>query len=244
MRAIQDCAAIAALIFCATLARADGAFYKLPKDGTWATYQVDASESGAYPKSRKGSLRMASVGQVTEKGEPCRWIEVTWQLKVRENGKKARKDTRDTRKEKVLIPERFLAKHESPMDHIIRAWRQEEKGPPKEVKEPNDIGEGPLPILLSGPIKDGKTLAKTEVESKLGKLSCEGVSGRLELTSKYQGVFKFFLENRLHPDAPFGVVINHWTLESPPGLEVGTMDWTMKLIDYGDKATSEMPDAK
>jgi len=188
----------------------------------------------------KGTLRMASVGQTVEDGQKCRWIEVAWDSEIQEDGDKAIKEKQVY---KVLVPEKFLAKGETPLDHAVRAWRQRGKGGPQKLKDPKSADEGPLPILLAGPLKDAKSLPKTEVDSKLGKLQCEGVTGTLEFKVAHGETVKCALENRLHPDAPFGAVSTHWLIEGAPGLE-GKMDWTMKLIDFGDKAASEMPDAK
>jgi hypothetical protein len=101
-------------------------------------------------------------------------------------------------------------------------------------------------VLLAGPLKDAKALEKAEVESKLGKLACEGQSGNLELKGNRDMVFKARLETRLHDDAPFGVVGSRWTMEvtEKDGKGSMKMDWNLKLIDVGDKATSEIPDAK
>jgi len=225
-------------------ARADGLLYKLPKDGTWATYQMDVKGKGEREDQGtmtvKGTLRLASVGQTVEDGQECRWIEVTWDIEVQEDGDKAIKEKEVY---KVLIPEKFLAKGEAPLEHAVRAWEKREKGEPRKMKDQKSADEGPLPILLAGPLKDAKALPKTEVESKLGKLQCEGVTGTLEFKLAHGEVIKCALENRLHPDAPFGVVSARWMIESPRRME-GKMDWTMKLIDFGDKAVSDMPDAK
>jgi hypothetical protein len=60
-----------------------------------------------------------------------------------------------------------------------------------------------------------------------------------------RGAMKGTLESRLHPNAPFGVVASKWTLqmqeEKGPAM---TMVWDFKLADYGEKAKSELPDAK
>ena len=92
---------------------------------------------------------MASVGQVVEKDEPCRWIEVVFEMKPEGDDfpgpKEGRKEIA-----KVLVPEKFLAKGQSPLEHVVRAWRQKDKGKPSEVKDPQNIDHGPLPMLLSG----------------------------------------------------------------------------------------------
>ena len=58
----------------AGVVRADGLLYQLPKDGTWASYDLNVSVQ--RETTMTGILRLASVGQVTEDKTPCRWIEV------------------------------------------------------------------------------------------------------------------------------------------------------------------------
>jgi hypothetical protein len=184
----------------------------------------------------KGTIRMASVGQVTEDGQVCRWIEIALEIEVgSQKGKLVCK---------VLVPEKFLAKGETPMDHAVRAWElQDQAGKTKKIEDPKNFIESFLPLFLPGPLKDAKPLPKAEVESKLGKRQCDGVTGRLEFKYGKESL-RVLMENRLHPDAPFGVVAGRWTLDSV-GPETGQtiVRCNFKLIDLGEKATSEMPDA-
>jgi hypothetical protein len=244
MKAIQACGAILVLLTGTAVARADGALYKLPKDGAWATYQIEfyILMSPMHVMQAKGTMRMASVGQATEDGQPCRWIEVNWKMAMNEGLAEKPREEKDHFK--VLVPEKFLAKGESPTEHVIRGWRQRSGGKPEKLKDPGDIDEGPFPLVLCGPPKDLKNLPKQEVESKLGKLSCQRVAGHLEFESKHGGAFKCDVENCLHADAPFGLVSAHWKLDVPGMGEKATGDWTMKLIDCGEGGKSEMPEAK
>ena len=146
---------------------------------------------------------------------------------------------------KFLIPEKYLTQGETPQDHVLRAWRKLGDGKPQTTEEPNPI--------LAGPAKDAKHLDKLAVESKLGKLACEGVVGSIEIQAPDATKIRCLMETRLHPDAPFGLVTSHWAVtfmstdkskEGARATEVGTMEMNLKLIDFGDKAVSEMPDAK
>lgn len=261
------------------LDKADGPFYELPKDGTWATYQVDGSvKMPGEQVSVKGNIRMASVGQVTEAGQPCRWIEVVSEVQSGgEGGPPGRKDV-----VKVLIPEQFLVKGEAPLEHAIRAWRPAGKSMKRDSQKDKvespladekfekvdnlmmELRDGLLPVIviLSGLPKDATPLPKAEVESKLGKLQCEGMTGSLDIAGPGTSKMRCAVENRLHPEAPFGVVSSRWTIpllaaeakkvknpqkgtiESEEWKEAGKVELNLKLIDFGDKATSEMPDAK
>jgi len=57
------------------IARADGLFYQLPEDGSWArfelqyTFKLDGMEKAG---KGKGTMTMASVGKVLDGSEPCR----------------------------------------------------------------------------------------------------------------------------------------------------------------------------
>jgi hypothetical protein len=230
----------AALPFATRLARADGLFYKLPKDGTWAVYQLDGSfcdkDKPADSLPLKGAIRMASVGQVTENGQLCRWIEVTFDLDPPFGGSNPRwKDVW-----KVLVPEKYLAKGETPMDHVIRAWQRSSLGKNAEkVKDPTTLRQSLLGFFISGPMKEAKSLPKAEVESKLGKLQCDGVTAGAEPKEGSASI-----EIRLHPDAPFGVVACRLNLElvfsaRPTGTIL--VRCNLNLSDFGDKAKAEIP---
>ena len=100
-----------------TSAHAEGLFYQLPKDGSWAEYTIDGV--GTNPDDTevtlRGTVKMSSVGKVQVEGKPCRWIE------LRTEGK--RNDDKFTDTVKLLIPEKHLAKGQDPLGHVIKAWK-------------------------------------------------------------------------------------------------------------------------
>jgi hypothetical protein len=226
--------------------RADGLLYKLPKDGTWATYKHDVSvKTAGYTIRAKATIRIASVGQVKEDGQPCRWIEMVADVRCEVENLPSEKPPTHREVLKFLIPEKFLVQGETPQSHVIRAWKRVGNGKPEKTKEPN--------LFLTGPPEDLKHLDKVEVESKLGKLACEGVMGTIEMASSDGAKERVVIETRLHPDAPFGVVSSRWAVATVPAnnskegsvtKEAVKADFDLKLIDFGDKATSEMPDAR
>jgi hypothetical protein len=244
MTRTRTLASLVLLVALGGLARADGLLYQLPKDGTWATYDVNVSAKGPNDMNMemKGTLRLASVGQATEKDRPCRWIEIQFDMTMAMGEHKMDQ----SEAYKLLIPEKYLAKGESPLDHVVRAWTQHGKGEMKKLDNPNDIDAGPLPIILSAPWKDVKQLAKAETESKLGKVACEGVEGSLEFKASKIGVMKAKFENRLSTESPFGVVASRWTIQPPDDTpaKMGDMVWKLKLTDFGSDAKTKMPDAK
>jgi hypothetical protein len=275
MRTFVFATAVAFAALAASWAYADGLLYNLPKDGTWATYEITGTATievktyGIQKLKNVGTLKIASVGQVSEAGQPCRWIEIKMEMEIiqEESSAQARRldealrqfdekdksgggssvkkaPKKDILRFKVLSPEKYLVKGDKPLDHLIRAWFQADTAKPSEWKDPKDIDRSPLPIILSDPWKDSKQLEKAEVESKLGKQMCEGNTGSLEFTMRNSSVMKCKLENRLHSDAPFGVVVYQWILENQHENELRKMELNLKLSDFGDKAVSEMPDAK
>ena len=263
MRVRTVIAAVLVFTFGATAAFADGLLYQLPKDGTWVKYDLVAvDKQGSQTMLGKGTIRMASVGQVTVEGQPCRWIEVAFRMSI--ETPRGTKRPESVRFWKVLIPEKYLVKGEAPLDHAVRAWVLESgpkqtAGKPRPMKEVKAFAEGPLPLILSGPPKDARPLDKEEVDSKLGKLACEGVSGVLEFKEQ-RTTIRITPETRLNAKAPFGVVGSRWTIER--GMEAGTksegdaktkqiakirssrQEWNLKLTDFGDGAKSELPDAQ
>ena len=237
-------AMFALFVLSAQWVRADGMLYQLPKDGAWATYEFTASAKttgGAADDamSFKGTLTIASVGQVVVQDQPCRWIEV--QLGMAAN------NPEEIRGEvyKILVPENFLVKGQSPLAHVLQAWFQRGGQPPQRLADPGDINVGPLPIILSGPWSNVKKLDKVAIDGKLGNLSCEGTQGTLDFKMGSVGNMVCRLENRLHENSPFGVVTCRWSLELPEVQgKKAVIYWNLKLIDVGGNAVSKLPSVK
>jgi hypothetical protein len=238
--------ALFSLLLTAESALADGFLLQLPKDGTRATYTLtgmvkDGPASGPADNiSIDGSFQIASVGQATEKDQPCRWIEIKFEMGGAAKDKNGRtKLPVQTFTYKLLIPEKYLVKGESPLDHVVRAWQQNNQEEATELKNPKDFLDGPLAILLAGPMKDEKKLDKAEVDCKLGeKLACEGVSGTMEVKHGPTQV-KCTLEYRVLDKSPFGVVASTWKLEAD---DTDMMECNMVLSDVSEDAKSELPD--
>jgi len=186
------------------------------------------------------NIRIASVGEVTENDQACRWIEVVLQAKKesKDNGPESKPRVRNYERDvhRLLIPEKYLTKGEAPLEHVIHG-----SGSVRALKS-----------LLYGPLEDAKPLPKAVVESKkLGKLLCEGVTGSLDIETPVAGTRHMKLEDRLHPSAPFGLVSSRCVFEMPLRREVGNIkegtvrvEWILKLTDYGADATSEIPDPR
>jgi len=215
--------------------RADGLLYQLPDDGAWVRFDMEliAQRDGMETKL-KGFLTMSSVGQQTENGEKCRWIEFDGNVK--------NADGKRTFVAKALIPERYLKKDKKPLDHFVRGWLREADNVPQSLAPPDVYRQGFFPAFLSGPLKDAENLDVELVECKLGKLQCAGVAGRGEYQQgRYETHLTFQI--RLHEKAPFGVVSARMECEGRRDGQVresGTV--TLNLAEIGDKATTKLPD--
>jgi len=245
MRMLSPCLALLVLAPVAATARADGMVYQLPEDGTWAEFK-SRGEMTVMEKDQSvtGTIRIASVGRTVEQGAPCRWIEVKLDMKRGDNDEVSIIS-------KVLVPEKFLVAGEKSLQHAVRAIIKEGESEPKEVDDPENFDHGPLPLILADPLKKSKELEAREIKSKLGKLSCKGVGGRLSFKPQHSDGITVRVQTRLHPDAPFGVVSSRWTIEEQakgdgkdPDKEGPRMKmtWTSTLSDFGTGATSELPD--
>lgn len=192
-----------------SLARGDGLFYQLPKDGSWALYSLrlrGAMSAGVDPVDLNGTLRIASVGRVVEAGLPCRWIESKIDVKIGSGNQ----GIHTCQLYKLLIPEKYLAFGQSPLDHVVRGWLQYEDYEPAETKSLDELGsDGWLEVVLSGPWKNVKRLNPVDIGSKLGTLSCEGVEGTLEVLNKKGVTTKWRLQSRMNGKSPFGVITSH-----------------------------------
>ena len=85
-------------------------------------------------------------------------------------------------------------------------------------------------------------LEKKTISGKLGKLSCEGVTGTVQFSGG-QMIMTVKLENRMHEKSPFGVVSSRWEIGAgSEGAAQMKMIWDLKLIDLGDDAKTTLPD--
>jgi hypothetical protein len=171
---------------------------------------------------------MASVGEVTENGERCRWIE--FRLDAVEGGV-AKFWIR-----KLLIPLRYLRRGENPTAHVIRGWTlQEDRG-----VEPAVAVHGRWPAFLAGPLEDHRTLPPVLVKTSLGELSADGEAGWIAFD---EGAMhsKVSFETRLHPSAPFGVLESRILFEVTTEGGAYSIDSRATLVATGTGAVTALP---
>lgn len=239
MRPLWTSTMAVVLAMSAGTAYADGLLYQLPEDGSWVSYDIKLSgQFGDRQFEGQGTLTMKSVGQSTENGEPCRWIEFRSDTKFGERER--------TSIYKLLIPEKFLKKGEAPLDHLVRGWRKFGDGEPEAVENANGLRT--IRSYLVGPLPSVKKLDKEVVESKLGRLECDGLTGQTEYTytrGDNQSQVQAEYRTRLHKQAPFGVVSCQIKSTITRDGEVrGTITSTLKLADFGTTALTELPKYK
>jgi len=245
---VRISAALFILLFLAITLRADGFLYQLPEDGTWARFDMagKAVEPDGKETTISGTVTLSSVGTVDVDGQKCRWIEL---------GTEAKRNNQEFFDvEKLLIPEKRLAKGEDPLSHVLKAWHKHSMingGAARErpdVQNPDSPGgkqvRGPkLRMFLHEPFDSPRLLGKTSIDSKLGPRECRGISAEEKVEGPATFNHKFLI--RLHEDAPFGVVT--WEVESKLEKDdklIGTMTTKATLADFGKDAKSRIPEAK
>jgi hypothetical protein len=218
----------------ASPAAGGGLVHRLPADQTAAKFDLKVTtERNGMETTSAGSLTLSSVGQVDAAGGKARWIEFTLVL--------AHDGMERTIIAKVLIPEKRLAKGETPIDHVIKGWLKQGEGEVAEMNDARGQRGGPLPVFLSGPLDDAKKLDAVEIESALGKLSCPGVSGRKKITQDQDELIAQ-IEARTHGQAPFGVVTARIGLEVSRGGQLRQkLVIDLKLAKVKQDATSRLP---
>lgn len=244
MSSIARVAAIVILFLSAVHVHADGMIHQLPKNGVWVAYEFSGAMKATggtvnATKNFQGVMIIASVGQVTVKDQPCRWIEI--QLACIDTNTKERMNE----VYKILVPEKSLAKGQSPIKDVIQAWLRKGNEKAQPLTEPSDINKGPLPIILSGPWENAQSLPKATIEGKLGKLECVGEQGTLTFKAEKAGNIICRVENRTHEKSPFGIITCNWVLELPEmrGIKA-SIEWNLKFLDFGENAASKLPEVK
>lgn len=109
--------------------------------------------------------------------------------------------------------------------------------------------------MILAPLPDAKRIEKTTIETKLGKLTCEGTTGTL--TSKdstvsiktekgksdvKKGDTKVRAQTYFHDKSPFGLAAAHYDFEfADLGGGANTGEAELTLIDVGAGAKSAIP---
>lgn len=194
--------ALAAAVSLPSVARADGLIYTLPKDGAEAVYDFKAvhnDKSSGMERKFDGTLTIASVGTEKVDGKACRWIELRFVMRFM--GKER------INMAKLLIPESDIGKGKFMLGNIKKGW-ENTRGKTRKFNSPLESRGNPIPAFLPEPLSDVKKLKAAEVKTGVGKLKCEGLTGK---SSYEQGDdmrkdrFDSSYVIRLNKKSPFGV---------------------------------------
>ncbi len=228
----------------ASLGFADGMIYQLPSDGAWAKFAMEgvfldsAGKPSAANANVTGTLTISSVGTVKQQDVTCRWIEIV--IEAQRDGKSFKEV------DKLLIPESELGAGKQPLKHVRDAWYMHsliDDGKPRHIENIDKMDVvyvQRIRPILHPPFTEQKPLGQVEVECKLGKVTCEGVTA--QETEKRDGSdIEYFSSYTicLHDKAPFGVAAWQAVNRVRRADELlGTMKLQATLIDFGQGAKS------
>lgn len=239
---------LAVAIPASTTFAAGGFLQKLPKDGTWVKYNLEAKVGQAPMAEMTGTITFRSVGKVVENGEAFRWIEM--EFEGEQNGKQKHQVM------KVLVREKDLRPGAETPLKVLRGWNQflveGAKQPPKEFSELERSANGPVAFYFRVPLKDAKSIKRAR--------QIFYQKGRFDLATAHAGAGDITLMNDNAPaDVKYAARYTVWSHKSVPTgtaameieLKMSRKDkvivkMTMKfdLQDYGTGAKSALPDKK
>jgi hypothetical protein len=241
------------LLFCLVVTgpvKADGLLYRLPKDGTTATYAFKETTFPINGKEEKlksrGFFTIASVGREKVDGEDCRWLEIVIEAKT--EGRTVHSVF------KALVPEQHLGKGKNPLNHWIRGWAKldKEKSIPLTKEMLRTPAAVKMNLYITGPLERAKPLKEKVISTKaFGDMKCRGVAGYHTLKDGVvivkNGVVtkrdaKIRFKNYLHDKAPFGVVWSEFQMDG--GEDQAKTEAVLVLTRVEAGAKSQLPDHK
>lgn len=246
-------------------ARADGLIYRLPQDGAWVRY--DLSEEGTQvakgPVKAVGTLMLSSVGRQRSEGQPCRWIELKFDVDIA-----AKLPDRQVKAQrhillKMLIPEEYLAAGADPLAHVRRLYYKDADRKPELIEDVKwkqyeiDRFRPLFPKPPTGKVaEDHRTVAT--FDTKVGRLDCKKLTfeisydGPLARGTRGRWVWQGEHQVWLSEEVPFGVAgltlksqSKEWYGENgpiPDAISETTKRLTISEIGQGKQ--SDLPDLK
>jgi hypothetical protein len=136
----------------------------------WARNQLDW-ERVDNGQTESATVTISIVGSVLEGTEPCRWIELKYE--VADGGETG------TLLQKLLISEKGLLESNNPMEHVLRTWTcfNDEPARLKDPRLNNDSVIGPLLLWAPGGIATARKAGPSrDIEYQRGVL--KGASSR------------------------------------------------------------------
>lgn len=228
MRHLRAIVALVLLVSLSSAAAADGLLLRLPKDGTFAKYTMDASAGG---QDRSGEFEVRSVGEEEVDGVACRWIE----LSLSGGGQNG--------VFKLLIPESEFQADGSAWSSAEKIFVDLGNGMPQEVTDKDAPILGPLMALLAAPAEDAKELAAKSITTDAGDFDCQGTKGSYEFgqpPSTFDISFERYSVDS--EEAAFGTVEYKLNFSFGQGLE-GSAHFTLKEVGDGAKSALDHTNA-
>lgn len=232
MRMALTCTVATFLCVAVGETRGNVLIYQLPKDGSWVRYNF-AMTGDQAGLGASGTLMISSVGQTTENGEKCRWIEIKFIGKISEQ--------EVVQVLKLLIPEQHQHKGKKPHEHVIKGWMKDGGSDPEKL---SDSEHKFLVELLLGPLEDVKKLEKKKVvDYQEGQFRCEvEITGRKEFdVGPVKMHFAFSIWP--HKEVPFGVAaVKMKQTARSDGKVLFTATTELSLAEIGTNATTALPE--
>ena len=203
---------------------------QLAPDGTWARYQVSIKLAS---QEISATWTARSVGQTTQNGLPCRWIE----LQQESDSPGFPKMTW-----RCLVPESEFGEGKHPLGKAVKVWQK------IEGQDAESVGSIEAKDAIFGALIAGsKTNLKMEdapeiVKWQRGNLECQVISGDSEFKLNSVIPVQIHHRNFRHPDAPFGMGGVHWELTLGDGDQKQTIHVKMTLQDQGADAKAQWPE--
>lgn len=203
---------------------------QLAPDGTWAKYQVSIKLAG---QEIGATWTARSVGQTTNNGQPCRWIELQQESDRAEFAKMTWR---------CLVPESEFGEGKHPLGKAVKVW-QKIDGQDAVSADSIETLDALFGALIKGPEKNLKAEDAPEiVKWQMGNLECQVIAGDSE--AKLNSVIPVVIHHRIfrHAEAPFGMGGVHWALTLGEGDQKQTINVKMTLQDQGAVAKAQLPE--
>ena len=132
---------------------------QLPSDGTSTRFLMEfKTVEPEKDMAATGTLSISSVGKEIVEQQPCRWIEISYAVTIREREIKIA--------EKLLIPEQYCQTGQAPLANVIKskAYIQRGNRDPQPLEDPLDAFVSPIPLLLFSSLENKQPLEKKTAE--------------------------------------------------------------------------------
>lgn len=242
MKTLSACIVLTVACLPISETQANGLIQKLPKDGSWVLYHIDADIEKPQGLNYSGTMTIRSVGTEMVEEIPCRWIEIEMTMQL-ENRKKAGGIF------KMLVPEKLFNGDKTVSKKVIRGWVKDRNNNPRKLEDIENYGLFPLTEFLPDPsrkvirINQKKTIAFQKGELKIDSAITVSVKLPLPENSDFKIDNSLIITIWSHDKVPFGTAEARMEIEvkrDDQTLSKATMTFTLE--DFGTGAKSALPD--